>query len=371
MERVSNSQSTVPSQIISCEGFSYNDPMTLLFWSVVKGAAAGIVCGVAIGLALPEILGCALVGVIISFALDHLGICAARDQVALPDEPFDDLPPVEIPAPLSQNSRAVATPSPRAQAQPLIKSFSLDQLSQRIEVNRVRQVLSKRPLSFSASHENYVFRNDLVVITNLAMNRKELIAPYRVWLNALNGTMISYEDGTQIPLDLSFEIDRLEGRTVSYSIEVFNPRTSNVQADLNQLLALETECFGVSETHKSNDLHKLMVSSESIFYFARRTGGNEILGYVYVAKEEDAKHHPLLHICGIGRKAGATNLGLGKALLTRMMSDNATKLPIFLEVRSRNEAAIDLYRKLNFRTVKRVPDHYDAPSDAALLMRLN
>lgn len=64
--------------------------------------------------------------------------------------------------------------------------------------------------------------------------------------------------------------------------------------------------------------------------------------------------------------------GMAEALVKAMIeyADEKEIRFIFLEVRESNEPAKALYRKLGFEPVGRREDYYEAPREAAILMRL-
>jgi ribosomal-protein-alanine N-acetyltransferase len=61
--------------------------------------------------------------------------------------------------------------------------------------------------------------------------------------------------------------------------------------------------------------------------------------------------------------------GMGRALVKSLLATFAGT--VFLEVRASNQAAIDLYKSLNFQVVSRRPEYYTSPPEAAIVMKFH
>jgi ribosomal-protein-alanine N-acetyltransferase len=61
--------------------------------------------------------------------------------------------------------------------------------------------------------------------------------------------------------------------------------------------------------------------------------------------------------------------GVARSLLTSFLRDRHS--PVYLEVRPSNEAAVRLYESLGFKEVKRRPEYYESPLEAAIVMKFH
>jgi len=61
--------------------------------------------------------------------------------------------------------------------------------------------------------------------------------------------------------------------------------------------------------------------------------------------------------------------GIGRLLVESLLASFAG--PVFLEVRTSNRAAADLYKSLGFEEVNRRPNYYDSPLEAAIVMKFH
>lgn len=79
-----------------------------------------------------------------------------------------------------------------------------------------------------------------------------------------------------------------------------------------------------------------------------------------------------LQIDNIAVKPAFRQKGLGTKILRMALSEAAGKgaVSAFLEVRSNNQPALELYTRSGFIVVGRRPDYYQNPADDALIMSL-
>ena len=133
--------------------------------------------------------------------------------------------------------------------------------------------------------------------------------------------------------------------------------------DANELSKLDKECFSVPWSEKSfyNEADNDMAD-----YIIAKLNGQIIgyIGYWNVAGEGQ--------ITNVAVKCEYRRLGIGDALIKRAIISAKTKglLSLSLEVRKTNEAAIELYTKLGFKTVGQRKNYYTNPREDAVLMEL-
>ncbi len=93
-----------------------------------------------------------------------------------------------------------------------------------------------------------------------------------------------------------------------------------------------------------------------------------IAGYI-VARETAGE----LHINNFAVRSGYRRLGIGTALLDRVLQEarNRKATAAFLEVRSANLAAQALYERSGFQAIARRANYYSDPIEDAVVMTLN
>lgn len=125
--------------------------------------------------------------------------------------------------------------------------------------------------------------------------------------------------------------------------------------------------------HYSNSFYyELLESFPEGFIVAEREG--EVIGYVMCRIEFGLSNFGFNlarkgHIISIAVMEGHRRRGLGRALMEEAMKAMKARGcdEAFLEVRVSNTPAIDLYRKLGFVEVRKIPFYY-SDGEAALLM---
>jgi ribosomal-protein-alanine N-acetyltransferase len=307
---------------------------TRLFWSIIKGALLGAAAGACLfaGVQVLAILAVGAVGgAVISFVLTYLGI---------------------------QQEEAIAQ-----------RISHLDGLPQSEVVDRIRRVASQGHIQFTQSSENHLLHHDLVVLTDQVKHHADLSTTFRAFLDALEGTYVTYSDGTQVTLDFTLERERLDGGNIPFTVEQLQRGAPQLDEDLAQIVAIENECFGYHEARKIGSLQERINTPGSGFFVARRNGSREILGYFFYRREVIATS-PQLHISGVGRKAGAARLGIADALFAELQRHKPQGMPVVLEVRENNAPAIALYQRAGFQNTGTVRNYYQFPNENALTMRL-
>lgn len=140
------------------------------------------------------------------------------------------------------------------------------------------------------------------------------------------------------------------------------------EADLDAVTRLEASCF--SMPWKYNDFHDILTNPNRIYLLAE-------------LENENATQKNIIGGCVLTDIIGEgeiSNVAVSKAcrgnhiaqnLLTKLMEIGTEQRNITaftLEVRSRNTPAINLYKKLGFKSEGIRPNFYDKPKDDAIIM---
>jgi ribosomal-protein-alanine N-acetyltransferase len=99
---------------------------------------------------------------------------------------------------------------------------------------------------------------------------------------------------------------------------------------------------------------------------ARKTTGTSTLAGYIVARETAGE----LHINNVAVRESFRRKGLGSALITEVLKkarELAAKAA-FLEVRSSNIAAQEMYSRCGFKSIARRPNYYSEPREDAMIM---
>ncbi len=130
--------------------------------------------------------------------------------------------------------------------------------------------------------------------------------------------------------------------------------------DFEELYALERLCFGNSWTSQTlrNELENPL--SVAVYEYAEGKLAAFVIGRVVVDEAE---------LFQIGTHPDFRGRGLAKSLLKRFHEKTRDKgaAVCFLEVRSRNAAALSLYEKSGYERISVRKDYY--PDDDAVIMR--
>lgn len=130
--------------------------------------------------------------------------------------------------------------------------------------------------------------------------------------------------------------------------------------DFEELYALETECFGGSWTREM--LAKELDSPLAVLACEYREGKLAAFAFGRVAVDE-------AELFQIGTRPELRGQGIAKSLLERLHGEMRKKgaAVCFLEVRSRNAAALSLYEKAGYERISVRRNYY--PDDDAVVMR--
>lgn len=133
------------------------------------------------------------------------------------------------------------------------------------------------------------------------------------------------------------------------------------EADVEQVYQIEQDVF--SSPWSKTSIMTEVISPKCHYKVVEADG--EILGYAGLWKIIDEGH-----ITNIAVKEGRRNQGLGRALIEALVEEcRAIDVKRYtLEVRVSNEAAIGLYKNLNFEVAGVRKNFYDKPNEDALIM---
>lgn len=134
------------------------------------------------------------------------------------------------------------------------------------------------------------------------------------------------------------------------------------RADVDRCAELEQQLFPGDDPWSASAFRAELAGRHN-HYFAARSDTGVLLGYAGIALLGN-RFSPESEVHTIGVAPEARRLGAGSALLEKLLR-YAEKHggPVYLEVRTDNEAAIALYRKYGFDIVGTRPRYYQ-PSGA-------
>jgi len=132
-------------------------------------------------------------------------------------------------------------------------------------------------------------------------------------------------------------------------------RTFKIE-DIDRIVEIEEEALPKSAYSKETLISYARKYADSFFVVE---AGGAVGGYILF----DMNGH--IHSTAVSRKQ--RRKGFGKMLFAHALK--ITKTRPWLEVRSKNVAAIEFYKKLGMKTVGRIPDYYE--TDDALVMVLD
>lgn len=135
---------------------------------------------------------------------------------------------------------------------------------------------------------------------------------------------------------------------------------------LHEVLKLNLRCFNAGENYTKHTFSYLLNEANCLSY--RVVAANrQIVAFIFIITGEDGSGH----ITTIGVAPEHRRRGLANKLLQhaeealRKRSVNT----LMLEVRASNFAAQNLYRKLGYSTVQRLPKYYNNGEDGFLLVK--
>jgi ribosomal-protein-alanine N-acetyltransferase len=139
-----------------------------------------------------------------------------------------------------------------------------------------------------------------------------------------------------------------------------------VAADLPQVMELERLAFRQQPWTPGLFLHELKLPFSRLQLARTANGDHRLLGYVcwWVIGDE-------VHILNLAVRPDARRGGTGRALVQRVLDDAVACAAhsVSLEVRPENEAALALYRSLDFSQIGRRRNYYGPGEDAIIMER--
>ena len=138
------------------------------------------------------------------------------------------------------------------------------------------------------------------------------------------------------------------------------------ESDLQQIIEIEQEAIAPPWTHGA--LLGEIYREDSFFAVARfEPRSPPLLGFVILRRMGDDGELLQIAVDKAARRSGVADSLMAAALEFSKETSIGT---IFLEVRKTNEAAVGLYKKHGFKTVRTRKDYYSDPvEDAVVMMR--
>ena len=136
-----------------------------------------------------------------------------------------------------------------------------------------------------------------------------------------------------------------------------------MRADIVELAALETECFGLDAW--SPDLLARDLASDS-YRVIGSTNDEKLVGYGAISVAADVADLQRLAVCGSARRTGVARLLLAELLI---VSIELGAERILLEVASDNAAAVRFYASAGFTQIGRRTNYYAGAKAALVLER--
>jgi ribosomal-protein-alanine N-acetyltransferase len=133
-------------------------------------------------------------------------------------------------------------------------------------------------------------------------------------------------------------------------------------SDLPAVLSVERRSF---PTPWSLAMFVLELSKPSGICLAASVD-DELLGYLVCSRYEDVWHLMNVAVAPERRRAG-----VARRLIGRLLEEAGRELPLTLEVRVSNRAAIAMYERLGFRSAGVRPRYYRDNGEDALIMWLD
>ncbi len=129
-----------------------------------------------------------------------------------------------------------------------------------------------------------------------------------------------------------------------------------VVGDINKILEIEEQAFPKTPYTKETFLNYANRLPDS---FIVVESGKDIVGYIIFDMSG--------HVHSTAVKTGYRKKGFGKKLFEHALM--CVEKRLWLEVRSKNRAAIEFYNKMGMKMIEKIPNYYG--NDDALIMVLN
>lgn len=131
--------------------------------------------------------------------------------------------------------------------------------------------------------------------------------------------------------------------------------------DLPAVLSIERRSF---PSPWSLAMFVLELSKPSGICLAAKDGG-ELLGYLICSR-----YDRVWHLMNVAVAPEQRRRGVARKLISRLLEEAGRELPVTLEVRVSNHAAISMYEGLGFRSAGVRPRYYQDNGEDALIMWL-
>ncbi|HEY4832622.1 MAG TPA: GNAT family N-acetyltransferase [Waddliaceae bacterium] len=249
-------------------------------------------------------------------------------------------------------------------------------------IGEIEKILKK---GYKLKRDYYSFYYYLANVSECVKNDNELKEQWKNFLRSIDGAIIVGKNGGQgIRIDCTTEFNRLEGSEIQLFIKEVKDlgprRAAAVKEDIQTIGSIFQEAFeGVDgqcnwmfESQRKNRCF-VVCSDKKLNYVIPALPGvefekDEILGCIFL-EEKEIPTGKTLFVHSLARRAAAVKLGMTekfKEHLTEMIQ--AKKYAeINCTVDKANTAAVDIYRKLGFRTTGR--GHVERGGKHVMFMR--
>ena len=139
------------------------------------------------------------------------------------------------------------------------------------------------------------------------------------------------------------------------------------ESDLDQIMQIETACFGNDAWSKSNMKSELLAPYTT---YVVAEEDNSLIGYAGLSKLANSESADIQTIAVSDSHRGQ---GIGRALMENLLAyarEQGAK-EVFLEVREDKPTPQSLYSSLGFVTIDRRENYYQPDGVAAIVMRLD
>ncbi|MDI6591774.1 MAG: ribosomal protein S18-alanine N-acetyltransferase [Patescibacteria group bacterium] len=139
--------------------------------------------------------------------------------------------------------------------------------------------------------------------------------------------------------------------------------------DLDRILEIEKVSFPNREAWSREYFEKLYFKYPKGFIVAENK--NEIVGYTIGQPKNRVPTKRVAEIISLAVAPDWRQKGIGKALIEFLINHFRQKniKEIFLNVRTKNKAAISFYQKLGFKILKTIKNYYKNGDDAYLMKK--
>ena len=131
------------------------------------------------------------------------------------------------------------------------------------------------------------------------------------------------------------------------------------RSDMAEVFAIERRSF---RAPWSPAMFQVELARDEAIALAAESGGR-LAGYSILTRQADA-----WHLMNIATAPAFRRLGVASELIAASLALVGRGVPVTLEVRASNEAAIALYRRFGFRTIGTRTAYYPDDGEDALLM---